>query len=81
MTTDVIAILIALGFLCAAAGYRLGFWVCMRQFEPHIKKALEERALLQDKLKDSELRQTILHEEMKARVAKLKAKLKKKKKN
>lgn len=81
MTTDVIAILIALVFLSAAAGYRLGFWVCMRQFQPHIKKVLDERARLQDKLEDYELRQTILQEEMKARVAKLKAKLKKKKKN
>jgi len=81
MTIDAIGLLIGLVALCTAAGYRLGFWMCMRQFEPHIKKALDERALLQDKLKDSELRQTILKEEMKSRVSKLKAKLKKKKKN
>ncbi len=81
MTIDVFGMLIALGLLFIAVGYRLGFWMCMRQFNPQIQKALDVRAELQNKFRDSELRQAIIQEQMKARVVKLKAKLKKKKKN
>jgi Tfp pilus assembly protein PilO len=80
MTTDVIAILLALIFLCVAAGYRFGVWVCMSQLEPHIKKTLEQRADFRDKYKDSKLRNHLLEQEMKSRVTKLKSKLKKKNK-
>lgn len=78
MTIDVFGMLIALGLLFIAVGYRLGFWMCMRQFNPQIQKALDVRAELQNKFRDSELRQAIIQEQMKARVVKLKAKLKKK---
>ena len=78
MTIDVFGMLIALGLLFIAVGYRLGFWMCMRQFNPQIQKALDVRAELENKFRDSELRQAIIQEQMKARVVKLKAKLKKK---
>jgi len=72
--------LLAVALLTAAMGFRFGYWLALRRYEPEIERVLEKNGDLRTELRQEKGRAEINKMEWSSKVKKLKSKLKKHKK-
>jgi hypothetical protein len=72
--------LLAVTLLTAAMGFRFGYWLAIRRYEPKIEGLLEKNGDLRSELRQEKGRMEITKMELSSKVKKLKSKIKKRKK-
>ena len=72
--------MLAVTLLTAAMGFRFGFWLAHRRYEPEMERVLEKNGDLRTQLRQEKGRMELVKMELSSKVKKLKSKLKKRKK-